>query len=334
MRTGSRARSSSRSTATRRASGPRCARSTWRNRFVTQTFVAVQPDGLDPCDLRLKHGDAAVRDLIARRVPLFEFAVRSVLTQHNLDTTEGQLAALDDAAPIVARIKDGGLRKGYAANLDRWLGLMDEEFVLAPDRPALAARARSRDRRIRRHGRTGPAGAAARRSRRGRAGQAPSARRRPRPHAGRLLWRHWLRPGDPVVRVERQALKLAVQRPALCGPAFDALGTSAFTVPVHAATFRLIAACGGVAGCAQRAGVGGAVAGRRPGGRRARVRDRPGGRAAGGAPRLMASRMPATPRGSLPGWRAGRVAADRGGQVAAAADEPGGAAGRVQPAVR
>ena len=74
--------------------------------------MAVQPDGLDPCDLRLAHGDAAVRDLIARRVPLFEFAIRSELGQHNLDTTEGQLAALDAAAPIMARIKDQGLRTG------------------------------------------------------------------------------------------------------------------------------------------------------------------------------------------------------------------------------
>ena len=100
-------------------------------RFVTQTFVAVQPDGLDPCDLRLAHGDAAVRDLIARRVPLFEFAIRGALANHNLDTAEGQIAALDEAAPIVARIKDSGLRARYAVNLDRWLGLMDERFVLA-----------------------------------------------------------------------------------------------------------------------------------------------------------------------------------------------------------
>ena len=100
-------------------------------KFVTQTFVAVQPDGLDPCDLRIKQGDAAVRDLVARRVPLFEFAVRSVLSQHNLDETEGQLAALDAAARIVAGIKDRALRDRYAVNLDRWLGLMDEDFVLA-----------------------------------------------------------------------------------------------------------------------------------------------------------------------------------------------------------
>ena len=99
-------------------------------RFVTQTFVAVQADGLDPCDLRVARGDAAVRDLIAQRVPLFEFAIRSALHDHNLETTEGRLAALDAAAPIVARIKDKGLRHRYAVNVDRWLGLMDEAFVL------------------------------------------------------------------------------------------------------------------------------------------------------------------------------------------------------------
>src|ERR1035437_2080655 len=75
-------------------------------KFVTQTFVAVQPDGLDPCDLRLKHGDGAVGDLVAQRVPLFEFAIRSALGDHDLNTAEGRLAALDAAAPIVAKIKD------------------------------------------------------------------------------------------------------------------------------------------------------------------------------------------------------------------------------------
>ena len=99
-------------------------------KFATQTFVTVQPDGLDPCDVRLQHGNAAVKDLIARRVPLFEFAIKGALGHHDLNTTEGQLAALDEAAPIVAKIKDQGLRTRYAVNLDRWLGLMDEQFVL------------------------------------------------------------------------------------------------------------------------------------------------------------------------------------------------------------
>jgi DNA primase len=50
-----------------------------------------------------------------------------------------------------------------------------------------------------------------------------------------------------VVTVEREALKLAVQRPGLCGPEFDAFGTESFTAPVHGAVFALIAACGGTA---------------------------------------------------------------------------------------
>jgi len=88
-------------------------------KFATQTYVTVEPNGLDPCDLRLAHGDGAVRDLVARRVPLFEFAIKGVLGRHDLNTTEGQLAALDEAAPILARIKDQGLRTRYAVNLDR-----------------------------------------------------------------------------------------------------------------------------------------------------------------------------------------------------------------------
>ena len=100
-------------------------------RFVTQTFVAVQPDGLDPCDLRLKHGDAAVRDLVASRVPLYEFSIRNALRDYDLSTAEGRVGALDAAARFIARIKDDGLRKVYAYNLDRWLGLNDQELVLA-----------------------------------------------------------------------------------------------------------------------------------------------------------------------------------------------------------
>jgi DNA primase len=48
------------------------------------------------------------------------------------------------------------------------------------------------------------------------------------------------------VNVERQALKLAIQRPALCGPVFDELSSAVFAVPAHAAVCDLIAANGGV----------------------------------------------------------------------------------------
>jgi DNA primase len=212
------------------------------DKFVTQTFVTVQPDGLDPCDLRLARGDAAVRDLIARRVPLFEFAIRSEVNRFDLDTIEGRLAALDAAAPIVARIKDEGLRKRYAISLDRWLGLMDERFVLdrvrahaGPDRARMSRQAPTggpepADRRP--AGSHGTPGTSADRGARAN-GDRPAGSPEDNGSAA-------YDPRDPVVRVEREALKLAVQRPALCGPGFAALGADAFTVPAHAGVFRLI----------------------------------------------------------------------------------------------
>jgi len=226
-------------------------------KFVTQTFVAVQPDGLDPCDLRLKQGDAAVRELVAQRVPLFEFAVRSVLGEHDLETAEGRLAALDAAAPIVGKIKDRGLRQLYAVSLDRWLGMMDEAFVLARigahARPAAGSRtARSAAPRPR-AGESGSAGAGSAGAGSAGAGSAGGngAAANGAAADGSSAWAHdqaaRYDPGDPIVNVERQALKLAVQRPALCGPVFDALGADSFTTPVHAAVFELIAGCGGTA---------------------------------------------------------------------------------------
>jgi DNA primase len=234
--------------------------------FVTQTFVAVQRDGLDPCDLRLEQGDEAVRDLVAQRLPVFEFAIRSELAKHNLDTNEGRLAALDAAAGIIARIKDRGLRDRYAVSLDRWLGMLNEEFVLA---------------RVREHGTShdarrgggpargsgpggpgpgpGPGGPGAG----GPGGQArgPGAARGSGPARGPGPGGQGSRQaaargapdgspydaGDPVVNLERQALKLAIQRPALCGPVFDVLQKDDFSVPVHGSVRELIAGCGGVA---------------------------------------------------------------------------------------
>jgi DNA primase len=216
-------------------------------KFVTQTFVAVQPDGLDPCDLRISRGDAAVRDLIARRVPLFEFAIRSVLDDHDLNTAEGRLAALDAAAPIVAKIKDRSLRQLYAVSLDRWTGIMNEGFVLervgqhARSQPAGRGAGGQRGRMADHRG-----GAAADGRGGGPAEGAPAANV-PRQRAGETA-EYDAR--DPVIQVEREALKLAVQRPALCGPAFDALGTGCFTAPLHVTAFEIVAGCGGTSSAA------------------------------------------------------------------------------------
>ncbi len=205
---------------------------TMEERFKTQTFIAVQPDGMDPCDLRVKEGDAAVRGLVASRVPLYEFAVRSAMSDFDLESDEGRIAALDAAARIVAGIKDVALRKVYAAKVDRWLGLMDESLVLsriATHIPGGSAGGR----RAAGGGQGGQSGQSAQR------GQQVPAQHRPEPVG--------YDPADPVVNLERQALKLAVQRPALLGPAFDGLGVEVFTAAAHRAARELIADCGGVA---------------------------------------------------------------------------------------
>jgi DNA primase len=99
-------------------------------KFVTQTFVAVEPSGLDPSDLRQEMGDAALRDLIARRVPLFEFAIKSSIKQYDLGNADGRVQALNAAAPLIGKIRDASLRPEYARSLAGWLG-MEVEVVMA-----------------------------------------------------------------------------------------------------------------------------------------------------------------------------------------------------------
>ncbi len=92
-------------------------------RFVAQTYIAVSPDNMDPCDLRLAKGDVAVRDLVARREPLIAFALRSHLSRYDLDLAEGRVAALRATAPLVAKIKDRALRPEYVRKLAGDLGM-------------------------------------------------------------------------------------------------------------------------------------------------------------------------------------------------------------------
>ena len=71
-----------------------------------QSFVAVAADGMDPCDLRLKSGDGALRDLVARRTPLFEFAIRTALAETTSTPPRAGSPALRRCVPMVAQIKD------------------------------------------------------------------------------------------------------------------------------------------------------------------------------------------------------------------------------------
>ncbi|GAA2432942.1 DNA primase [Streptomyces lavendulocolor] len=194
-------------------------------KFAAETYIAIAPDGMDPCELRLAKGDEAVADLVEPRTPLFEFALRQIVGRYDLETPAGRAAALDEAAPVVARIKNIASQHEVAVQLAGMLGILDTQFVVK--RVAQFARW-ARDR-----GGRGPAPAA----RPGAAAPVPQAPAAPSGPALNLR--------SPAHRTERELLKLALQHPALVSPAFDAYGADEFTAPPYAAVRRTIAEAGG-----------------------------------------------------------------------------------------
>lgn len=110
-------------------------------RFNAQTYVAIAPDGLDPCDLRLQRGDGAVRGLLDHRVPMFEFVIDRRIGGFDLASVEGRIGALRSAAPIVAAIRDRMVRAGYERVLARKLGMEPRDVHGAVEQAARKASA-------------------------------------------------------------------------------------------------------------------------------------------------------------------------------------------------
>jgi DNA primase len=196
-------------------------------RFVAQTYVAVEPHGMDPCDLRQHRGDAAVQQLIESRRPLFEFAIQASLRRHNLETVEGRVAALREASPVVAQIRDPAIRPAYARELAKWIGVPLEEVTRA----------------VASAGRRAAGGTPPRAS--GEApGRAADASRDPGPATpSPASWRP--DPRDPVAVMERQALEVVLQQPGMLdAAAWDEFAAARFVAPAHAAVHSAIAAAG------------------------------------------------------------------------------------------
>lgn len=186
--------------------------------FAGQTYIAVAPGGMDPCELRQAKGEAALRDLVARRKPLIEFAIRRMLSEHDLESVDGQVAALKRMVPFIAQVKDESKRDRYATMLAGWVGWQDEAMVV---------------RRVRE-----TAGGPVRPTRRRRAPAVndaqPTLDGPPRP-----------RPNDPHSWPQREALKVALQAPALAGPVYDTVPAGAFTEPAYLELHKAILAAGG-----------------------------------------------------------------------------------------
>lgn len=204
--------------------------------FASQTFVAIEPSGKDPCDLWQAQGAGAVRALVDSRRPLFEFVLRTTLKAHNLDTSEGRVAGLRAAAPIVGRIRDVALRSEYTRRLAGWVGIPENEVRQIVHN---ASRAQPRSPQGAGNGAAaspyGVSGAA--RSGAGGDSVAPGV------------------PGviglpdssDPVANLERQALECLLQLPAsLFGLGVETVSPAAFRVPMFSALFSALSSLGGL----------------------------------------------------------------------------------------
>jgi len=193
--------------------------------FVSQTYVAVEPSGLDPCDLRLKEGDAAVRELVARRVPLYRFVLGNVVGKYDLDRADGRVDAVREGARLVSSIRDRSKVDAFARELAGMVGVDVEQ---ARDE---VRRAQNRSSRPQPHQRPVAEQTTAERPRQ----QLPDLR-------------------DPRFAIERETLKLVLQHPAAVGHAARGVGDNDFTHPTYRAVWGLVAAAGGPPAGAQDPG--------------------------------------------------------------------------------
>jgi DNA primase len=183
--------------------------------FAGQTYVAVEPSGMDPCDLRLAsedraEGEAAVRELVARRVPLYRFVLGNVVSRYDLDRADGRIDALREAAKLVRAIRDRSKVDAFARELAGMLGVDPNDV----------------QREVRR-----------------------AASREQVTVAAPVQQLQGLPDGrDPRFTLERETLKLVLQHPAVIESALTEVTEEDFTHPAYRAVWGAIAHAGGVVG--------------------------------------------------------------------------------------
>ena len=188
------------------------------DKWASQSFVAVAREGMDPCDLRLREGDTAVRELVEDAVPMFEFAVRTTLARFDLSTAEGRVRGMGAVAPIINSIRDSSLRPEYVRTVAGWVGVEVEQMR---DQVARAGRIQAKEEAK---------------------GETRANPDTPEPTAGEAssgMPMPDLR--DPIVRAERQLLQAMLQHPSLFTPAeLDSVEPATFTAPAHRAVFDTV----------------------------------------------------------------------------------------------
>ena len=215
--------------------------------FLSQTFVAVADDNLDPCDLRIERGNEAVRSLIERAKPLYDFVIDAAIGRFDTTFTTGQMGAVKAVAPLIAQIRDRSLHDLYTRKAARRVGV-DLDVLqreVANERRRLNVRDEDAYASKRRYGAAG----AASREPRGESGRNPYAN----PAARKALERRdaneqtYYRIDDAVFICEQQFMATLIQVPrAIDRGWFGQLTLSNFMTPVFRSLFQAIAAAGGL----------------------------------------------------------------------------------------
>ncbi len=207
------------------------------SKFNAQTFVAIGPDGLDPCDLRSEKGDEAVVAMIANKRPIFEFAIKQKISKFDLGTLEGRVAAARAAAPVIAQIRDAALRPAYIRELAGWVSLDGNEIASLVD----VAIKQVRNESVASMRRDNPGTNAAPRD--------SAVPNEPPADSSEASQYPAINLRDPIMRFERQLLEVIVQVPAALDSTLALrICKSAFSAPTHIAVANAIEAAIGLLG--------------------------------------------------------------------------------------
>ena len=214
--------------------------------FSTQAFVAVADDNLDPCDLRIKRGNEAVRALIANAEPLYDFVIKTAIGRFDTTYTTGQMGAVKAVAPLIAQIRDRSLLDLYSRKAVRQIGI-DLDIM----------QREVRDARRKLNVRDEDAYAPKRRFAANAAAAEPRMEQGVNPYANpsaRKALEHrdaseqsYYRIDDAVFICEQQFMATLIQVPLAVDPTlFASLTLSSFMTPVFRTLFQAIAAAGGL----------------------------------------------------------------------------------------
>ena len=112
--------------------------------------VALLPDGEDPADFFVKRGASGLVEMQRYVVELADFVLERLAAAHDLSTLAGKRRAADEAAGLVARIRDGVARAAFGDRAAKAIGVPSPALngLVEAARSRFAAEDRRRDERL------------------------------------------------------------------------------------------------------------------------------------------------------------------------------------------